>query len=257
MGLPHTGVCTFEKPSREPSESLDWARRTSLLAPAFAGYHSAGYLSLEVCQGPGVCYPCAWPSNVTRPHSWCDCLSNPGHVGYGKKLRTDLTLFVSPVGHMLKCTKLTTATQILWVPLSYTTNCIHLAFTFFSQWWIELWDVWTGQPVYILFRAPIYFVRWAVFIYGLTTLSAQRIKRWMIGWLMNSGLERIWNKAVVSWQEIEKRLDIIRATSGSHVEAYWTNNCCKHSWVPLSCTTNCINLAFTVFSQWWIQMWEV
>jgi hypothetical protein len=67
---------------------------------------------------------------------------------HGKKLSTDLTLFVPPVGHMLKCTKLTTATQIICVPLSYTSNCIHLAFTVFSQWWIEVWEVWKGHPVH-------------------------------------------------------------------------------------------------------------
>jgi hypothetical protein len=64
--------------------SLDWAGQTNLLAPAFAGYHSAGFLFLGVCQGPSVCYLCAWPSNITRPLPWCDCLTNPGHVGQNK-----------------------------------------------------------------------------------------------------------------------------------------------------------------------------
>jgi hypothetical protein len=32
---------------------------------------------------------------------------------HSKKLSTDLTLFVPPAGHMLKCTKLTTVAQIL------------------------------------------------------------------------------------------------------------------------------------------------
>jgi hypothetical protein len=71
--------------SRNPHKnlpgSLDWKRPTNLLAPAFAGYHTAGFLFLGVCQGSSVCYPWAWPSYVTRPHPWCVCLSNSGHVG--------------------------------------------------------------------------------------------------------------------------------------------------------------------------------
>jgi hypothetical protein len=47
-GLPHIGVCRFEKPSRRLSESLDWARRTNFLALLFVGYHRSG---------PSVCYP--------------------------------------------------------------------------------------------------------------------------------------------------------------------------------------------------------
>jgi hypothetical protein len=140
--------------SRNPHEnlpgSLDWAWRTNLLAPVFAGYHSTGFLFLGVCQGPSICYP--FPDlpmlrdctrDVIAPVTWT-CWTERG-----KKLSIDLALFVPPVGHMLKCTKLTTVTQILWVPLSYTTNCIHLAFTVFSQWWIEMWEVWKGHPVLI------------------------------------------------------------------------------------------------------------
>jgi hypothetical protein len=131
--------------------SRDWTRQTNLLAPAFTGYQSAWFLFLGVRQRPSVCSPCAWSSNVTRPHPWCDWFSNPGHVGQNMArnwVDTDLTLFVPPVGHMLKCTELTVA-QILWVPLSYTANCINLAFTVFSQWWTEMWEVWKGHSVHL------------------------------------------------------------------------------------------------------------
>jgi hypothetical protein len=80
------------------------------------------FFFLGVRQGPSVCYPCARPSSVTRPHPWCDCLSNSGHVGQNMARN--------------------------WVQtLSYTTNCIHLAFTVFSQWWTEMWEVRKGHSV--------------------------------------------------------------------------------------------------------------
>jgi hypothetical protein len=50
-----------------------------------------------------------------------------------QELSSDLALFVLPVGHMLKCTKPTSVIHILLIPLSYTTNCINLAFKVVSQ----------------------------------------------------------------------------------------------------------------------------
>jgi hypothetical protein len=104
---------------------LDWVRRTNLLAPELAWHHSGRFHFVGIRQVSSVSCPCAWPSNVTRPRPWCAYFSNPGHVrqNMGKAPNTGFTLFVPPVGHIPQCTKLTTDIQILWVPLSYATNC--------------------------------------------------------------------------------------------------------------------------------------
>jgi hypothetical protein len=131
MGLPHTRVCMFEKHENLPG-SLDWTQRTKLLALAFAGYHSAIFLFVWVRQGQSVCYPCAWPSTVTRQHPWCDCLSNPGHVRRN----------TSRNGYRLDIIRATNESQVeltqtTWARLSYTTNCLHSAFSFFYSDWLN------------------------------------------------------------------------------------------------------------------------
>jgi hypothetical protein len=54
-----------------------------------------------------------------------------------KKLSTDLILFVSPVSHMLKCTKLTTVTQIL-LSSSFLRHKLY-SFSFYSFFHSDGW----------------------------------------------------------------------------------------------------------------------
>jgi hypothetical protein len=123
------------------NESISWASHLSDITLWDSFY---GRMSRTECMLS------AWPSSIMRLHQWCDCLSNLGHVGQSMAGNlVILTLFVPAVGHMLKCNKLTTFTQIFWVPRSYTTDDIHLAFTFFHSVGLN-WGGWKGMSCRII-----------------------------------------------------------------------------------------------------------
>jgi hypothetical protein len=73
-----SGVCTFEKLSREPSRIIGLGAADQSLGPrvrriSFRWISFSGGTSRTECMLP--------VRLTTRPHPWCDCLRNPGHVG--------------------------------------------------------------------------------------------------------------------------------------------------------------------------------
>jgi hypothetical protein len=140
MGLPHIEDCIAKEPSQKPSQTVELGATDQSLSPqirqiSLHWISFCGGTSKTKCMLPlYLIYQCYKTASVV----WLPRQTRTCWTEHGKKLSTALTLFVPPIGHMLKCAKLTTVTQILWVPLSYTTNCIHLAFSvFFHSDWVK------------------------------------------------------------------------------------------------------------------------
>lgn len=149
MRLPHSEVCALKKSSRNFSGSLDWALRNNLLTIALDGYHTTGFLFVGYVKG----WVCATrvPDPLKLRYSIHDMIASATQTSWtehAKKLCTDLTLFVPPVGHVLKCTKLTMFIQILWVPLSYTANFIHLTSTILFYSDKLKWEISKGHCIF-------------------------------------------------------------------------------------------------------------
>jgi hypothetical protein len=95
----------FEKPSWEPSWIIELGVTDQYRAPYVCQYHLAGFLFLKYVK---VCYLCAWSlyRYETSFMVWLSQLPQVCWTEHGKNLRTDLILFVPPMGHISKCTKL-------------------------------------------------------------------------------------------------------------------------------------------------------